>query len=124
MRLLDSVIALLFVVMAYIQLNDPDPAYWVIVYGGTAVLGFAAAAGRFSYYWTAINSGAVAGGMIMAFSGFVAYFFSGDLQSLTGPMLAEKPWVEPAREFIGLGMALVALIWYQRRAVATPRAYI
>jgi hypothetical protein len=116
MRIFDTIIALLFVGIAMLQLNDPDPAYWVIVYGVTALLGFAAAVGRFSYYWTAINTGAVAGGMLLAFSGFVAYFLSYDFQSITGAMLPEKPWVEPAREFLGLGIALVALLWYQHRA--------
>jgi hypothetical protein len=55
--------------------------------------------------------------MLLAFSGFSAYFLSDDFQSITGAMLPEKPWIEPAREFLGLGMALVALLWYQHRAL-------
>lgn len=121
MRIVDVFVSVLFALFAYFQLNDPDPAYWVIAYGGTSVLALSAALGYYSLYWTVLNSGAVAVGMIMALNGFIAYFLSGDPGSLTGPMLADKPWVEPAREFIGLASALGALVWYQRRAMAKRR---
>ncbi len=116
MRVIDAVVAIIFMLFALTQINDRDPAYWILVYGGTAVVALAAVFARFSSYWTVMISGAAASGMIIAFNGFIAYFFSGDPGSLTGPMLAEKPWVEPAREFLGLGFSLAALLWYQKRA--------
>lgn len=115
MRWIDLLIAAVFIIMAFIQWNDPDPAYWVLVYGATAVLAIAAAGNRFSRLWTAIVIGAVAVGLLEALPGAMEYLRSSDPASLTGAMLPEKPWVEPAREFFGLFMALAALLWYLRR---------
>ncbi len=36
MRNLNYVLAVVFFAMAGLQFNDPDPIYWVAVYGGTA----------------------------------------------------------------------------------------
>lgn len=115
MRYLDLMVAGLFLLMSVIQLNDPDPAYWVLVYGAVGILALGAFRGKHNQLWTGVAIGAVLAGMIIAVPGFFEYFRAGDPASLTGAMLPEKPWVEPAREFIGLLMALVALVWYYRR---------
>ena len=36
-RILSLVFFLIFAAFAYLQLNDPDPAKWVIVYGVVAI---------------------------------------------------------------------------------------
>ena len=38
MRNLNYVLAVVFFAMAGLQFNDPDPIYWVTVYGGTALI--------------------------------------------------------------------------------------
>jgi hypothetical protein len=53
--------------------------------------------------------------MLMTVSGFGAYLQSGDFGSIFGSMLASKPYVEETREFLGLTMALAALVWCYRR---------
>jgi len=116
MRWIDLFVALAFLLMAAVQINDPDPAYWILVYGATALLG------RFTCVGTAMAIGAAGVGLLDALPGFVQYFLSGDPESLTGAMLAEKPWVEPAREFLGLAMALAALLWYLNRANTARRS--
>ena len=42
--------ALLFVVFAYWQFNDPDAFRWVIVYGMTSILGFVSLVYRLQWY--------------------------------------------------------------------------
>ena len=106
----DFSLGLLFAGFAALQFNDPDPTYWVVVYGATGTLCFFASANRFNEFWTVITIGALLAGMVIALDGFGQFLLSQDYPSLVGPMLAEKPWVEPAREFLGLGIATVTLL--------------
>lgn len=104
--------------MAVLQFNDPDPAYWILIYGGVSALGFAAAWGKMSRFWTTVTLGVALAGLVIAFPGFGDYLRAGDPASLTGAMMPEKPWVEPAREFIGMLMAMAVLVWYLKRQYA------
>lgn len=45
-RLLDAVFALLFLLAVIVNLNDPDPVAWVLIYGAAAWASFLAALGR------------------------------------------------------------------------------
>ena len=99
----------LFLYMAYIQLNDPDPWYWILVYAGTAAIAFARSAGKNSEFWTTILLGAVGGGMVVAAPGLADFIAAGDI-GVIGDM-QNAPYVEPAREFGGLLIALGSLIF-------------
>ncbi len=102
----------LFLLMAYIQLNDPDPVYWTTVYIAVASIPALALLGQRSFAHQLIVLGGVLAGLLMSFTGFVEFLLSKDYASLTGAMSADKPYVEHAREFIGLCMALVCLGGY------------
>ena len=106
--------AAVFLVFAAIQLNDPDPLYWILVYAGTAAVALAQALGRHSRFWTGACVGAVAAGMVSTAPSFGQYLISGNLGSLFGDM-AGGDYVENSREFLGLLMALVLLIVYSIR---------
>lgn len=45
-RLLDAVFALLFVLAVIVNLNDPDPLAWVLIYAAAAWTSFLAVLGR------------------------------------------------------------------------------
>ena len=45
-RLLDAVFALLFVLAVIVNLNDPDPIAWVLIYAAAAWTSFLAVLGR------------------------------------------------------------------------------
>lgn len=113
-RIFRLVLAGLALLVAAIQLNDPDPVYWVVVYASTSVVVASQAFARFSRFWSALVLGAILAGMLMTVSGFAAYIQSGDFASITGEMLVSKPYVEQAREFIGLALALTAVAWCHR----------
>ena len=115
MKLAHLVLACLALVTAALQFNDPDPAYWVAIYAGTAVVLAAKGFGYFSRFWAAAVTGGVLAGMLISISGFGVYLLSGDYGSIFGDMLASKPYVEETREFLGLALALVALTWSYRR---------
>lgn len=115
MRILYYVFAAVFFVMAGLQFNDPDPIYWVAVYGGTALIALSKAFGRFSEFWAALTIGAVVAGLITALPGVFSFLEYGAFGELIGEMQASKPYVEATREFGGLLIALVVLASYVRR---------
>ena len=113
MKALHVIPAALFLGIAYIQLNDPDPLYWIIVYGGTATTAFARALGKSSDFWTTILIGAVAAGMVIATPSLVEFIAAGEFAAI-GDM-DRAPYIESAREFGGLLLALSLLLYYYKR---------
>ena len=110
------VLAALLLVSAAIQLNDPDPVYWVVAYAVAAAVVAAAALNRFDPIFSGIAIGGVIAGMLISAAGFVAYLMSGATGAIFGSMAASPAYVEEAREFLGLGIALAALAWSHRFA--------
>lgn len=100
--------------MAVIQLNDPDPLYWIVVYVFVGVVPAAKVFGLQSAKLTWVASGMVAAGLLVAMPGFIDYLSSGDFASIGGEMMIDKPYVESAREFGGLLIAAFTLLIYQR----------
>lgn len=101
--------AALFALFAYFNLNDPDPLAWVSAYGITALLFVIAAFGRSQR--TAIGGIALILFLWMCtmFPGMVDWFQLG-MPSITGEMKATDIHVEVVREFLGLLIAVVALV--------------
>jgi len=100
--------------MAAIQLNDPDPVYWVAVYVVVAAVPAARIFGRRLPTTAAVAAGMVLAGLLIAAPGFVDYLASGDYAAIGEKMMDEKPYVETAREVVGLLIAAVGLIFYDR----------
>lgn len=113
-KILLAILACLMSIAAAVQLNDPDPLYWTVVYASTTAIIAGRAFDNFSKFWAAVVIGGVVAGMLIAFGGFVTYVQSGDAGAIFGAMLSSKPYVEESREFLGLAIALTALIWCYR----------
>ena len=103
--------AALFLVIAALQLNDPDPIYWVLVYGGTAMIAFAQGLGSHSRFWTGACIGAVATGIISTAPAFGDYLTSENFSSIFNGM-GSRDYIENSREFLGLVLAFVLLTTY------------
>jgi len=115
MRILNYMFAGLFFVMAGLQFNDPDPIYWVAIYGGAALVALGKGLGRFSEFWAAIVIGGVVAGLIYAVPGVLNFIDFGSFEELTGKMTSSKPYIESTREFGGLMIALIVLASYVKR---------
>ena len=108
MKIINNVLALLFVIFAAIQLNDPDPVYWILVYGGTAAILIGRSFGKRNQFWTGVCAGVALTGIIPAVPGFTQYLTSGTLLSIFSEM-HDQSYFENSREFIGLLMSLTTL---------------
>ena len=115
MRLLDTLFAATLTIAAALQLNDPDPTYWVTVYGAGAAVAFIHGIGRRGAFLAALTIGLILSGMIYSASGFLEFLQAGDLGSITGAMEGPNSYVEPAREFLGLSIALAIVASYSLR---------
>jgi len=112
MKGLDIALAGILAVCAVIQYNDPDPVYWVTVYGIAACVPALSIAGKRSELVAGIAIGMIASGMLYAVPGFFDYLASGRWGTITGAMDGADAYVEPAREFLGLGIALAIVAFY------------
>ena len=105
-------VAILFAVMAALQINDPDPLLWFIAYLAIASMPAARIFGRRLPVPFWITVGLVVACLLISLSGFSEYLNSGDFASIGGEMSTDKPYVEPAREFVGIAMGAICLIFY------------
>lgn len=112
MRYLHLFLALLFVVFAIVQLNDPDPLHWVLIYGSVATI---CALAFFQKYFPKICFALAA-----AFIAYSLWFVPGVKEWLAQENHAqlfdnvakmEHPFIEESREFLGLWVAAAALLF-------------
>ena len=108
MKVINISLALIFVIFAYIQLNDPDPLYWILVYGGPFVLLIRRTFGKHNQFWNGVCIGAVLTGMNNTAASFEQYLTSNSPLIILNNMNNDA-YIENSREFIGLALTLIIL---------------
>ena len=116
MKIFNQVLALLFFSFAALQLNDTkgDVLFWVLIY---SVVGMVSAFGAFDKYnmWIIIlGLGTALYRLFRDLPEFLIWINSGT-PSITGEMEATTPYIETAREFFGLIICIIALIYHYVR---------
>ncbi len=120
MKVLNLVLAVLFLLFAFVQINDPDPVLWILVYGAMAVACVLAA---FRYYYPIALVV-----LILLFAACAVTYIPGvldwlqsDDRSLLFDDLAKMqyPYIEESREFLGLLICIAVLImhWISYRRI-------
>jgi hypothetical protein len=117
MKYLSIFFALMFMAFAALQVNDPDPVLWILIYGVMAVVSVMAI---FDYYNRKLMIGLAilfAVYMIILFPGVAEWFRQDDKSVLFDDVMKmEYPYIEESREFLGLLICLVVLVAYFFRA--------
>ncbi len=113
MKIVKIFFAVLFLLFVVVQFNDPDPLLWILVYGSMVGISVASI---YHKYPTGLMIIMAAGFLVMTiiyFDGFLTWFHSDD-RSLLFDDLAKMmfPYIEEAREFLGLLICLAVLIFY------------
>ena len=114
-KVIDIVFVAVLALSAALQINDPDPVYWVAVYAVGALVPLLHCFGRDAPFLAGLTIGMILTGMMYAGPGFVDYLESGDFRSITSSMDGSARYVEPAREFLGLLIALAIVGSYPIR---------
>jgi hypothetical protein len=120
MKALNWILAVLFTLFAAVQHNDPDPLGWIAVYGAVAVLCGLAALGRAPRWALIAVAIAVIIWMAILAPGMLDWARMG-FPDIAGSMKAEEPHIEVVREFLGLFLALLALLHLLRLPRQTKR---
>ncbi|MEN0003853.1 MAG: transmembrane 220 family protein [Bacteroidota bacterium] len=114
-KISNGLIALLFLLFAYFQLNDHDSLRWILLYGYVALVAILAVLGK-PFRGVALG-GAIMGTIWLAFlvPNLVDWLSLG-MPSITESMKADSPYVELTREFFGVLISVLALWGYFVRA--------
>lgn len=109
MKIVNIVLALLFLLFAYFQLNDPDSLIWIIIYLYLATLAALAAFGKLSL--AMIIPGLVIFGAYFLYLLPSVFEFLSSGDDLMNRMDADKMYIEQTREAGGLLIGIVALVF-------------
>jgi len=117
MRIVNFILAIMFLLFAFVQINDPDPIIWILIYGAMAVLCIMAI---FEFYPTKFTIG-----LLVLYVLYSIVYIPGVLEWLrqeNKTMLFDDvakmqyPYIEEAREFLGLLICIIVLIVFVIRA--------
>jgi hypothetical protein len=117
MRIVNLIFAVMFLGFAFVQVNDPDPVVWILIYGLMAATCVMAA---FDYYLSKVL---IVYAVLLA--GYAVYYFPGVqewLQHENKAMLfdniakMEFSYIEESREFLGLVICLAVLAMHVYRS--------
>ncbi len=111
MRFLHIFIATVFVLFAGVQLNDPDPWLWVLVYLGVSICAIAHLVKRDLKWLSLLGAVGCLVGVIMIAPDFLQWLKDG-MPSIVKSMKAETPYIELVREFLGYLLAGIAYAYY------------
>lgn len=110
MKVFNLLLAVMFLVFAFVQVNDPDPATWIIIYGLMAVACVLAAFRKFYPVALVVLIVALAGYSLVYVSGVAEWLRSDDKSVLFDDIAKMQfPYVEESREFLGLLICVVVL---------------
>ncbi|MEM6643871.1 MAG: transmembrane 220 family protein [Bacteroidota bacterium] len=110
MKISNAILFFVFAAFAYLNLNDPDPWLWFAIYLAVSLICIFRVFG-FYRRKLVINMFIV----LLIFSitlvpGFAEWLVQDDKSALFEEMTDDKPYVEETREFLGLILALLALV--------------
>jgi len=110
-KFLHILVAIVFIVFAIVQWNDPDPWLWILLYIYVAV-------SILLYVFTNHSKYPLLIGIITCLLICASYlpdvfnWFNDGMPSIVGTMKAENLYIELVREFFGALLALVTFIFY------------
>ena len=111
---MDKALAALFGLFAFFQYNDPDWYIWIPIYLVVTTVALA-----YDFGWR--NKSLVLLVCILYTVGMLSYmpevisWINNGTPTITGSMQAESPFIEFVREFFGLLICLITLVYFARK---------
>jgi hypothetical protein len=117
MKVVNFFLAVVFVLFAFVQVNDPDPVIWILIYGAMAVICVLA---MFSFYPRKFLIGLLVLFVLygLVFIPGVIEWLKQDNKSALFDEIAKMrhPYIEETREFLGLFICIAVLVLQLVRA--------
>ena len=121
MKYLHLLVAALYLLCAYWQINDPDWQVWVAAYGMVAYVAIRKFSGGLSPVIAFLPAVVLFAWWCVYVPAFLQWLGDG-MPTITGSMSAENEYVELTREFFGLLICWGALVAYGFSARTRVRA--
>jgi Ca2+/Na+ antiporter len=111
MKIVNLVLAVMFLLFSFVQINDPDPVVWILIYGAMAVVCVLAAFRHF-YPWVMI-------GMLVVYFTYslwslpsITRWLRSDDKAMLFDNVAKMQnlYIEESREYLGLVICMLVLI--------------
>lgn len=112
LRSVNVVLTLWFLLNAAVQFNDPDPLLWIAIYGTVAIIAGLAVFTRFYLPLIAATLAVCLGGSLYLLPSAFELFLHHEPGELLSGMSPDRPYVEEARESLGLLIATAALVYF------------
>lgn len=114
-KVINYILFIIFALFAILQLNDPDPILWSSIYGIIACTFLYANFKQIPhlFIWLAIIVLIIYAGV--HFSYFMDWIQIENKNEIFGEMVYEKPYLEGTREFLGLLLAAIALLYHLKK---------
>ena len=122
MRIINLFFILVFLLSAFLQLNDPDPLLWFSLYFSGVVLCAFAVFRKIDkkVLWLFLGIYTIyACYLLLTPDGVLSWIKDHHSENITQTMKAQKPWIENTREFFGLlilcSAAILNLVFFKKR---------
>jgi hypothetical protein len=112
LRVVNIILTLWFLLSAAVQFNDPDPLRWVAIYGTTTLIAGLAVFMRFYVPLIVVTLAVCLVWSLYLMPSVFELFLHHEPRELLSGMSADRPYVEEARESLGLLIAAAALIYF------------
>ena len=118
MKIFNIVLAIMFLVFALLQINDPDPLVWILIYFTMTVACTMAAFAKYNRPLMAIQGAVYIIYIVLLWPGVVDWMRSPDRALLFDDLAKmQYPYIEETREVMGLAICLMVLgmLWARSR---------
>ncbi|HMJ68141.1 MAG TPA: transmembrane 220 family protein [Cyclobacteriaceae bacterium] len=113
MKILKIFFAVQFALFALLQINDPDPLLWILIYGSMVAVSIMSVFHRYPTRFMIVMASGFLIMSVLYFDGFKYWLLSPDRNLLFDDLAKmQYPYIEEAREFLGLLICLAVLIFY------------
>jgi Transmembrane family 220, helix len=116
MKIFNLILAVIFLLFAAVQLNDTpgDILFWFLIYSLVGVISAFAAFQLYNMWSILLGLAVVVFELFRKFPTFAQWIGEG-MPSIISEMKATTPYVELAREYLGLCLCLIVLIYHYVR---------
>jgi hypothetical protein len=113
MKILNFTLALMFLAFAFVQINDPDPVIWILIYGILAVTCVLAAFQFYSRNFLIVLAVLYAAYSMLNIKSFLQWLGSNNKADLFDDIAKmQNLYIEETREFLGLWICIAVLGFY------------
>ena len=115
MKIIKLILAIIFILFAAVQYNDPDPLLWMFIYGFVALLLLVSAFRGISKELIIASCVGLISYSLLYLPGLWEWWTEGQAGELVAEMKADKMYIEESREFLGLLIATAGLFFLLKK---------